>query len=158
MQEQILRILETQTGLGNKEIAAMVGTTPEVVAEIIAKLRKDGVILGERTIINWERTEREFVTAQIELRITPQRGEGFDTIARRIYNYPEVKNVFLMSGGYDLMLFIEGRTLREVATFVSENLATMDGVISTATHFVLKKYKEDGILFDHDTDERVMMI
>ncbi len=157
MQEKILRILEQNSGMSNAQIATMLGIDEGAVASEIAALKAAGIILGERTIINWEKTEREFVTALIELRITPQRGEGFDAIAKRIYQYPEVKNVLLISGGYDIALLIEGKTLKEVAMFVSDKLATMDGVISTATHFVLKKYKEHGIIYEPDSDERMVI-
>ena len=129
------------------------------VAAAIAQYKKEGVIVGTKTMINWQKTTREFVTAYIELKVTPQFGKGFDQIAERFYQYEQVKSVFLMSGSYDLALTVEGSTLTEVALFVAEKLAPMDTVVSTATHFVLKKYKEDGILFEGPVkDERQVMM
>ena len=116
---------------------------------------KDGTILGYKAIIDWEKTDRESVSAMIEVKLTPQRNSGFDRIAEKIYNYPEVQSVQLMAGGYDLSVLIEGKTMKEVALFVSQKLATIDGVVGTATHFVLHKYKDKGVLYDSaEIDER----
>ena len=125
------------------------------VKEELAKLEANGTILGYKTIIDWEKTETETVTAMIDVKLTPQRDRGFDRVAEKIYNYPEVKAVYLMSGGYDLSVLIEGRTMKEVAFFVSQKLAPIEAVISTATHFVLHKYKDTGVVYDAaEIDER----
>ena len=157
---RILDLLEENSNLTADEIATMIDSTEEKVKEAIANYKKEGIILGKKTIINWQKTDREFVTAFIELKVTPQFGRGFDQISERFYQYEQVKSVFLMSGAYDLALIVEGRTLTEVALFVAEKLAPMEAVVSTATHFVLKKYKENGIMMAlPEKDERqVMMI
>lgn len=154
--EDILKILDNNSNKVNPaNIANMLGISEQKVNERIAALEKAKIIVGYKTIIDWDKTDNEFVTALIELRMTPQRGEGFDKIAERIYKYPQVKSVYLMSGGFDLAVFIEGKTMKEVALFVAEKLAPMASVVSTATHFVLKKYKQEGIIFnDDETDTR----
>ena len=155
MREQILKLLEQNFSLEHRHIAAMLNTTEEAVSKEIDDMMEEGILLQAKPLINWEKTDREFVTALIDLNITPQRGEGFDKVAERIYQYPEVKDLYLMSGGYDLPVLIEGRTLKEVAMFVSEKLAPMECVLSTRTHFILKKYKQDGIIFEKPRkDER----
>ncbi|MDD3766981.1 MAG: Lrp/AsnC family transcriptional regulator [Eubacteriales bacterium] len=155
MEEKLLRLLEQDCSYTNEQLATMLGITAEEVKAKIAALVEKGVILKYTALVNWEKTEREFVTAHIELRVTPQRGEGFDRVAERIYQYPEVKSVYLMSGGYDLGVTIEGRTMKEVALFVAEKLAPMEFVVSTKTHFVLKKYKQNGVVFEEPKkDER----
>ncbi len=152
---KILEILENDCNTPPEQIALMTDMTTEEVAAEIEKLKKDKIILKNKSIINWERTNREFVTALIELKVTPQRGEGFDKIAERIYKFPEVQSVYLMAGAYDLTVIIEGKTMQEVASFVATRLAPMDCVVSTGTHFVLKKYKDDGIIFeDKEIDSR----
>ena len=128
--------------------ANMLGREEADVRAAIAEMEKNGTILGYKTIVDWDRTEREYVSAIIEIKITPQKERGFDRIAERIYNYPEVQSVYLISGSYDLTVTIEGRTMREVAFFVSGKLAPIEGVISTATHFVLRKYKDRGVIFE----------
>lgn len=154
--EEILEILEKDnTASKNDKIAKMLGLPEAEVEEAIEKLEREKIIVGHKTIINWDKTDREVVTALIELKITPQRGEGFDKVASRIYKYPQVKSLYLMSGGYDLAVLIEGKTMKEVALFVAQKLAPMDSVLSTATHFMLKKYKEEGIVFeDGEKDTR----
>ncbi len=156
---EILDILEKngpKTTYG--QIAKMIGKGEAEVAAAIAELEKENVIVGYKTLINWDETETERVTALIELRITPQRGEGYDKVAERIYKYPQVKSLFLMSGAYDLAVVIEGKSMKEVALFVAQKLAPMDAVISTATHFVLKKYKDNGLEFyKDDKDSREVM-
>ena len=118
-------------------------------------MEAEGVICGYHTLINWEQTSLEKVNALIEVRVTPQRGQGFDNIAERIYNYPEVDAVYLISGGYDLLVSLEGKSLKAISSFVSDKLSTLDSVLSTATHFVLKKYKDHGtILSKKEEDER----
>lgn len=136
----------------------MLGITEDEVAEQISELEKRNVIVGYKTLINWDKTDREVVDAFIELKITPQRGEGFDKVAERIYKYPQVKTVYLMSGTHDLAVMIEGRTMKEVALFVAEKLAPMDSVISTSTSFVLKKYKQEGIVFEDDEKDTRQVI
>ena len=133
----------------------MLDMSVDEVEKEIKQMTDEGVLLKSKALINWEKTDREFVTAQIELRVTPQRGEGFDKVAERIYQYPEVKSVYLVSGGFDIAVTLEGRTMKEVALFVAEKLAPMDHVISTKTHFILKKYKQDGVIFGEEgKDER----
>lgn len=149
--QEVLNILEKNNGKVNPaHVANMLGISVEEVEERIAALEKAKIIVGYKTLIDWDKTDRENVTALIELRVTPQRGEGFDKMAERIYKYPQVKSLYLMSGAYDLAVFIEGKTMKEVALFVAEKLAPMASVVSTATHFVLKKYKQEGIVFDDD--------
>ena len=127
----------------------------EEVERELSEMEANGTILGYKTIIDWEKTDVETVTAMIDVKLTPQRDRGFDRVAEKIYNYPEVKAVYLMSGGYDLSVLIEGRTMKEVAFFVSQKLAPIDAVISTATHFVLHKYKDTGVVYDApEIDER----
>ena len=156
--EKILELLEKNSKLTAEQIAVMIDETPEAVAAAIKSFEKDKTILGYRSMINWEKTMKESVIALIEVKVTPQMGEGFDKIAKRIYQYDVVQSVYLMSGGFDLCVMIEGKTLKEVALFVSEKLAPMDSVQSTATHFVLKKYKDAGVVFQQDSgDERRMI-
>ena len=156
MREQILTFLEKNSKIDLKELAVMLGTSEVVVANEISQMEQEHIICGYHTLINWEKTTLEKVTALIEVRVTPQRNQGFERIAERIYNYPEVQSVYLISGGYDLMVILEGKTLREVSAFVSNNLSTLETVISTATHFILKKYKDHGtILQGQEEDERI---
>ena len=154
--DQILQLLEKDCRLTAGQIAAQLGRPAAEVAAEIARYEKEGVILGYTALIDWDKTDREYVSAVIELKVSPSRDRGFDKIAERIYQYPEVQAVQLMSSsGYDLMLIIEGKTMKEVAYFVANKLATLDSVISTATHFVLKKYKDMGVIYGaKNTDER----
>ncbi|MBR1758043.1 MAG: Lrp/AsnC family transcriptional regulator [Lachnospiraceae bacterium] len=145
MREEILKILDRNSRVSAADIASMLGVNEDLVQFEIAKMEAEQVICGYPTLINWEKTDSEKVTALIEVKVTPQRGQGFDRIAKRIYQYEEVDAVYLMSGGFDLTVIIEGKNIREVAQFVSDKLAPMEAVISTATHFVLKKYKEHGM-------------
>ena len=146
--KDLLQLLENDSTLTHTQLAAMTSSTVDEVADAIAQYEKDRVILGYKTIVDWDRTQREAVTALIEVSVIPQRGEGFDRIAQRIYQYEEVESHYLMSGGaYDLTVIISGRTLREVAQFVGEKLAPIEGVTGTATHFILKKYKEKHLIF-----------
>lgn len=155
----ILDILEkSDKKLSNEQIAQMIGSSEEEVADIIKGLEKDNTIVGYKTMINWDKTDKELVTALIELRITPQRGEGFDRVAEKIYKYTQVKSLFLMSGSYDLCVIIEGESMKDVALFVASKLAPMDNVLSTATSFVLKKYKEDGMIFYNDEEDSRQVI
>ncbi len=157
--EEILRILDKEKGkVSRDKIARMLGMDEAEVASKIETLEKEKVIVGYKTIVDWDKTERDVVIALIELKITPQRGEGFDKVAERIYKYPQVKSLYLMSGAYDLAVTIEGKSMKEVALFVAEKLAPMDSIISTATHFVLKKYKEEGIVFNDDEKDTRQVI
>ena len=156
---EILELLDKNSQLSPKDIAVILELDEETVCKEIEAYEKSGVIVGHKVMINWQKTSREFVTAMIEVKVTPQFGKGFDQIAERFYQYEQVKSVYLMSGSYDLALQIEGKTLSEVALFVAEKLAPMDTVISTATHFVLKKYKEDGLMFEQPSkDERQVIL
>lgn len=151
MRTKILNLIEENGRLSAADIAAMLGEDEAMVVAEIAAMEKEQVICGYTSIIDWDKTDMEFVTALIELKVTPQRGEGFDKIAERISNYPEVDTVYLMSGAYDFAVIIKGRTMKEVSLFVSSKLAPMEAVVSTATHFVLKKYKEHGVKMTNNT-------
>jgi DNA-binding Lrp family transcriptional regulator len=158
--EEILKLLERDARLTTAEIAVMIGLSADDTAEAVADLEREKVILGYSTLINWEKTEANMVTALIEVRVTPQRGQGFDSIARRIYHYPQVQSCYLMSGGFDLMVIIEDSSLKDVAMFVSEKIAPLESVVSTSTHFILKKYKMNGTEFavrDEDHREAVVL-
>ena len=156
MKNQILKMLENDAKLTNEQLSILLDMPLEDVKSCIEELEQNGTILGYKTIVDWEKTERESVTAMIDVKLTPQKDKGFDRVAEKIYNYPEVKSVYLMSGAYDLSVLIEGKTMKEVAFFVSQKLAPIDEVRSTATHFVLHKYKDTGVLYDTtlDIDER----
>ena len=155
MNTEILKLLESDARLNAEQIAVILDCDKSTVEKEIEEYEKNGTILGYKTVVDWEKTDCESVTAMIDVKLTPQRDRGFDRIAEKIYNYPEVKSVYLMSGAYDLSVLIEGKTMKEVALFVSQKLATIDAVISTATHFVLHKYKDKGVLYDvNEIDER----
>ena len=155
MNIEILKLLEKDARLSAEQIAIALDLDIEAVKREIAEMENAGIILGYNTVVDWEKTERETVSAMIDVKLTPQRDRGFDRVAEKIYNYPEVKSVYLMSGSYDLSVLIEGRTMKEVAFFVSQKLAPIEDVISTATHFVLHKYKDTGVLYDtSNVDER----
>lgn len=145
--EEILEILEKNSRYTDEQIAVMTGKTVQEVRDAIRNYEEENIIAGYTTLVNWENTGSETVTALIEVKITPQRGEGFDKVAERIYKFSEVKACYLMSGGFDLTVIIEGKTMKEVSLFVSEKLAVQEYVLSTATHFVLKKYKDHGTIF-----------
>ncbi len=146
--KEILELLERDSRYTPDQIAKMLGRPVADIKTAIAEMEANGTILGYKTLIDWDKTEREYVSAIIEIKVTPQKERGFDRIAERIYNYPEVQSVYLLSGSYDLAVMIEGKTMREVAFFVSGKLAPIDGVLSTATHFVLHKYKDRGVIFE----------
>ena len=155
MEKNLLKLLENEARLTTDQLSVMLDASKEDVAKAMDKLEKESVILGYKAIIDWEKTDREYVTAMIDVKLSPQRDRGFDKVAEKIFNYPEVKSVYLMSGAYDLSVLIEGKTMREVAYFVSQKLAPIESIISTATHFVLHKYKDNGIIYGYDeTDER----
>lgn len=145
--ENLLRLLEGDCTLSKKQLAAMVGMSIERVEEVIRDYEKNNVILGYKAVIDWDATERQDVTALIEVKVEPQRDDGFDRVAERIYQYEEVESCYLMSGDFDMTVIISGRSLQEVARFVSQKLSTIDEVKSTATHFILKKYKESHLIF-----------
>ena len=146
--KKLLQLLEDDCTLSHAQLASMTGMTESEVASAIEKYERENLILGYKAIVDWDRTERESVTALIEVSVTPQRGEGFDRVAERIYQYDEVESVYLMSGSFDLTVIISGRTLKEVALFVGEKLAPLEDVTGTATHFILKKYKEKHLIFE----------
>lgn len=153
--KNLLQLLENDSRLTAKQLAVMLNKDENEIKNEIDAYEKNGVIVGYPALINWDKTDREYVSAVIELKVMPAKDRGFDYIAEKIYNYPEVKSLSLMSGGYDLMVIIEGKTMREIAFFVADKLSTLDGVISTATHFFLKKYKDEGIIYEQsEKDER----
>lgn len=153
--DKILKLLEDNATLTHEQLAVMCDKEVGDIKKLIKAYEKDGVILGYKTMIDWDKTDREYVSALIEVKITPQRDRGFDRVAERIFNYPEVQSLYLMSGGFDLAVLIEGKTMREVAYFVAQKLAPIEDVISTATHFVLRKYKDKGVIYGVvDVDER----
>ncbi len=157
--EEILEILEGNSKTTTEQIAAMLNKNVDEVGNAIKKFEEDNVIVGYNTLIDWEKTSKETVTALIEVKVTPQRGQGFDKVAERIYRYPQVKACYLMSGGFDLTVIIEGKTMKEVALFVAEKLAPLDSVLSTSTHFVLRKFKDKGIVFEGEKkDDREAVV
>jgi len=158
IREEILTIIEKNSRIDVKELSVLIGSEEITVANELKALEDEGVICGYHTMVDWSKTSIDKVNALIEVKVTPQRGIGFDNIAERIYKYPEVKSVYLMSGGFDLMVILEGKTLQEVAGFVNNKLATLDTVLSTATHFILKKYKDHGTILTRkyeDTREKI---
>ncbi|GAA0309517.1 DNA-binding Lrp family transcriptional regulator [Gracilibacillus halotolerans] len=157
---ELLKLLEKNGRLETETISKMLNMPPKEIEELITKLENEQKILGYSTLIDWSSVyEYEGVAALIDVKVTPVRGVGFDKIASRIYRFPEVKAVYLMSGSYDLSVSVEGKTMMEVSRFVSDKLSTLDTVVSTTTHFILKKYKHDGIIFDDesDDDKRIMV-
>lgn len=158
MRTDILNLIQNNSKLDVKDLALMLGTNEADVATQITEMEKEKIISGYHTLINWDKTNTERVTALIEVRVTPQRGQGFDKIAERIYRFKEVTAVYLMSGGFDLTVIIEGATMKEVALFVGQKLAPLEAVLSTATHFVLKKYKDYGIILDEEKKDERMVV
>lgn len=158
MREKILAVIEKNSRIDLKELAILLGENEVDVANEISNMEKEGIICGYHTLINWDNTSTEKVVALIEVKVTPQRGMGFDKIAERIYQFSAVSAVYLMSGSFDFTVIVEGKTMREVAQFVSDKLSPMESVLSTGTHFILKKYKEHGtILTENKTDERQLI-
>jgi DNA-binding Lrp family transcriptional regulator len=156
---RLLQVLEQNHKTGTKTLATMFNITEEKVEELIGELEEEKIILGYVTLIDWEKTgNNNNVTAIIDVQVTPQRDVGFDTIAERICRFPEVKSVYLMSGGYDLSVVIEGASMKKVAFFVAEKLATLENVQSTATHFLLKKYKKDGVVFGEKKKDHRLVV
>ena len=160
MREELLLIIEKNSRIDLKELAVILGVSVEDVVNELQALEKEGIICGYHTLVDWDKTSVEKINALIEVRVTPQRGQGFDHIAERIYNYPEVKSVYLISGAYDLLVTLEEKSLKEISAFVSDKLSTLDSVLSTATHFILKKYKDHGTILEkkQHEDEREMML
>lgn len=146
--EKLLRLIENDATLTPKELALMLEKEEGDIKNVIRQLEKDGVILGYKAVIDWDKTETETVTALIEVKVMPQRDDGFDKIAEKIQNYPEIKGLYLMSGGFDFTVLIEGKTMKEVAYFVARKLAPIEYVTATATHFVLKTYKYNGVVYN----------
>lgn len=158
MREKILAVIEKNSRIDLKELAILLGENEVDVANEISNIEKEGIICGYHTLINWDNTSTEKVVALIEVKVTPQRGMGFDKIAERIYQFSAVSAVYLMSGSFDFTVIVEGKTMREVAQFVSDKLSPMESVLSTGTHFILKKYKDHGtILTENKTDERQLI-
>lgn len=158
MREKILTIIEKNAKLSVRDIAAILGEDEEKIAAELAAMEEEHIICGYHTLINWDRTDDERVDALIEVKVTPQRGMGFDSIAERIYQYDEVDALYLMSGGYDFTVMIKGKTMKEVANFVSMKLSPMDSVLSTATHFVLKRYKDHGTSIEKPRQDERMKV
>ncbi len=155
IKKTILSLLEENARLTPAEIGVMVGISEKEAAAYIAELEADRVIVGYSALVDWDKADKSLVHALIEIKVIPQKSQGFDAVAKTICKFEEVKSLYLMSGGFDLAVMVEGKSLKEVATFVSERLSFIDGVTATATHFVLKKYKDNGIFFGtEDTDER----
>ena len=155
---QLLELLQEDCRLPLEKMAVMLGTTVEEVAETIDELEEKRVILRYAPTINWDKTDRERVEAMIQVSVTPQRDKGFDEVAKRIYRFEEVKSVYLMSGSYDLLVLVEGRTLKECALFVSSKLSTLEMVTGTATSFILKRYKEEGVVFEEGKSDNRLVI
>ena len=158
LETSILDILQEDCRISLEKMAVMTGASIQEVAAAIDSLEARKIILRYSPVINWDRTDRERVEAMIEVRVTPQRDMGFDAIARRIYRFDEVKSVYLMSGSYDLLVLVEARTLKELAAFVSGKLSPLETVTGTATSFVLKRYKEEGVIFENDDADRRLVI
>lgn len=153
--DKLLKLLDTNARLTNAQLAAMLDTTEEEVVRQMTALEQTGVVRAYKALIDWERTDREYVTAVIELRVTPKRDLGFEAIAETVMRFDEVESVYLMSGGYDLLVTVTGRTFKDVSMFVAKRLSTLDSVISTATHFVLRRYKDSGVMFlGEEKDQR----
>ena len=158
LENQLLDILREDCRIPLEKLAIMTGASVTEVAEAIEQLEQSKVILRYAPIVNWDKTDRERVEAMIEVRVLPQREQGFDAVASRIYAFDEVKSVYLMSGSYDLLVLVQARTLKELAFFVSEKLSVLDTVTGTATAFVLKRYKEDGVVFESTRDDGRLVV
>ena len=158
LENALLELMQEDCRLSLEKLAVMTGATTEEVAETIERLEEEHVILRYAPTINWDKTDRERVEAMIEVRVLPQRDMGFDAVAKRLWSFDEVKSVYLMSGSYDLLVLVEAPTLKQLALFVSEKLSTLETVTGTATSFVLKRYKEDGVVFEETkTDNRLVI-
>jgi len=158
MRQQILAALEKNSRIDLGDLAILLGTDQVTVANEVAAMEQEGIICGYHTLIDWSKAGVEKVTALIEVRVTPSRGHGFGNVAQRICNYPEVTSAYLISGGYDILVTLEGRTLQEVSSFVTDKLSTLDTVLSTATHFILKKYKDHGTVLEQKSGDERMQV
>ena len=160
MRERLLHLLAKDSRLSVKDMAVMLDSTEEEIQKTLAEMEADGVICGYPTLINWDNTEFEHVAALIEVKVSPERGRGFDKVAERIYQFEEVESVYLMAGSYDLAVMVKGATIQDIAMFVSKRLSTLDSVLSTATHFILSRYKDGGVILcdDEEKDERRSML
>ena len=158
MNTEILNVLEKNSRLTNADLAVLLGEPESEIAAEISQMEKEKIICGYHTLINWDKTNTDRVTALIEVKVTPQRDQGFDAIAERIYNYREVSSVYLMSGAFDLTVIVEGKTMKEVALFVGQRLAVLDTVLSTATHFIMKKYKDHGFIMEQEKNDERMIV
>lgn len=158
LEMQLLSLLEEDCRTPLEQLAVMTGESPQTVGECLDEMKRSGILLKYVPIVNWDKTARERVEAMIEVRVTPQRDNGFDAIARRIYQYEEVRSVYLMSGAYDLLLLVEAHTLKELAFFVASRLSTLDEVTGTATHFVLKRYKSHGVVYEAADDDKRLAV
>lgn len=156
---RLLKLISEDCRLGPEELSVQTGLSPEYITKRIQDWEKEKIIVGYQPMINWDRTGDQKVSALIEVKVLPQRGYGFDKIAKRLKKYPEIKALYLMSGGYDLSVLIEGKTMQDVALFVAEKLASLEHVQSTATHFVLRRYKQDGIelMGEEETLQRLVV-
>ncbi len=153
--KKFLKLLENDSRLTAEQLAVMLDKEVGEIKDMIETYEKDGVILGYKTLVDWDKTDREYVTAFIELKVAPQRDLGFDKVASKIYKFPEVQSLYLMSGSFDLAVIVEGRTMKEVAFFVAQKLATIESIVATSTHFVLRKYKDKGVVYGpSETDIR----
>ena len=152
--DELLTLIEKNSRIDVHELSVLLAMEEAEVANTLTDLEQEGVICGYHTLIDWSKTSNEKLTAMIEVRVTPQRGHGFDQIAERIYKYPEVTSAYLISGGFDIMVILEGRSLKEVAGFVTDKLSTLEEVISTATHFILVKYKDHGTVLTKQYEDK----
>lgn len=155
---KLLQILSENSDFTAAQCAAILGTSEEEVTQQIEKYKEDGIILGNRALINWDKVPNSGVTAMIELKVSPKPDTGFDEIAQKVMMFDEVESVYLMAGAYDLLVMVKGENINDVAMFVSKRLSTMESVISTATHFLLKRYKDGGVVFDPEDEDRRSMI
>lgn len=158
LQHEILSLLEENSRLDVEQIAHMLGENKEKIEQMIEELQAKGIIVKYGAVINWQKSGKPKVSALIDVKVTPQRGYGFDALARRIYRFPEVRSVYLMSGAYDLSVALEVDSMEAVGRFVTEKLAPLDSVVGTTTHFVLKKYKEDGVILDDPENDQRLVI
>lgn len=155
---ELLRLLEANCRRSPEALAVLLDVSVDEVNEALRRLEEQGIIVKYSALVNWDKVQEDRVTAMIDVKVTPKRDVGFDEVARRISQFPEVTALYLMSGAYDLSVVVEGRSMKEIAAFVSEKLATLDSVISTTTHFIMKKYKHDGVIFDERRDDRRMVV
>lgn len=158
LKTQLLHLLEENSRYDIPTLAGLLNVSPQEVEQMMKELEEEKVILRYTTTIAWDKTDEAPVTAMIDVKVTPKRGKGFDGIAERIYRYPEVEAVYLVSGAYDLSVIVNGKSMHEVAQFVSEKLSPLESVISTTTHFILKKYKHDGVIFSGGEEDKRMVI